>query len=497
MSSRLSAIDASFWFMEHPSTPMHAGGVAVFELPAAGFDHEQLVRLVRQRIALVPRYRQRVREVPFGFARPVWVDDEHFDVAFHVRRTAVAKPGSEEQLDELVARLMSRPLDRTRPLWEMYLIEGLADGRFAIVTKSHQALVDGISAVDIAQVLLDEQPDVPGTPVDTWRAEREPSEIELTSQAVTELLTRPAVAVDAARTAITDVSRTAGAVAERATGIVAAALAIARPSVPSPLNVSIGRHRLFRTVDLSLDDFRTVRARLGGTVHDAMLSVIAGGLRSWLLARGTGVQQGDRLRVLLPMSIEVPAAASGQAGGSRVSANVVDLPIGEADPAVRLQQIGYQLAQLEQGGHFVAAEDIAGIAGFGPPTLHALGARLTSGFASKVYNLVVTNVPGPQRPLYAAGARMLAAYPVVPLTANQALSIGVTSYDGGVYLGLYADRDALPDVELIAECMRSSMDELISRAAAHKHAGLRVVRDARTGMDPAAGSVSRGSRELA
>jgi diacylglycerol O-acyltransferase len=463
--SRLSAIDASFLFMESPHTPMHSGAVAIFQAPPEGFDHERLVKLINQRLPYVPRYRQRVRDVPFGFARPVWVDDERFDVTFHVRRSALPKPGSRQQLNELVARLMSRPLDRSRPLWEMYLIEGLADGSFAIVSKSHEALVDGLSAVDIAQVMLDPTEEPAVVPVDSWRPRPEPTDVELLTQAFTEATTRPAVAVDVVSGAVHDLSRVATRVGERAAGIVSAALAVARPSVPSPLNVPIGEQRRFATVDLVLADVKTIRKTLGGTVNDAIIAVIAGALRSWLMARGVGVAQGDVLRAMLPISIAVPAAASGHGAGNRVSAILVELPVGEADPAVRLQQISYQLAEKAEGSQFVGADAIANIAGFGPPTLHALGARVVgSTMSGRMYNLVITNVPGPQRPLYAAGSRMLAAYPVVPLTQNQALSIGLISYDGGVYLGLYADRDALPDLELLATCLLESRDELVERS---------------------------------
>jgi len=435
MPSRLTALDASFLFMEDATTPMHAGGVAIFTPPPGGFDHERLVRLIKQRLPFVPRYRMRVREVPFGLARPVWVDDERFDVTYHVRRSALPKPGSREQLNELVARLLSRPLDRNRPLWEMYLVEGLADGNFAIVSKSHQALVDGISAVDIAQVMLDPFQEPAHVAGDAWRPRPEPTDVELLSQAFTELATRPTRAVEAVKGTVNDVSKTAAKVGSRAVDMVNAALAVARPTASSPLNVPIGEQRRFATVDLRLDDLKKVRASLGGTVNDTVLAVVAGALRSWLLARGESVAQGDSIKALLPVSIAVPSVASGEAGGNRVSGTLVELPVGEPDPAVRLQQISYQLAQLEEGGHFVGAEAIVNIAGFGPPTLHALGARASSTLSSKVYNLVITNVPGPQRPLYAAGSRMVSAYPVVPLTKNQALSIGLISYDGGVYFG--------------------------------------------------------------
>jgi WS/DGAT/MGAT family acyltransferase len=472
----MSAFDASFLFMETSTTPMHSGGVAVFEPPAGGFDHERLVRLISQRLPFVPRYRQRVREVPFGVARPVWVDDERFDVTYHVRRSALPRPGSMSQLHELVARIMSRPLDRTRPLWEMYLVEGLADGSFAIITKSHEALIDGLSAVDIAQVMLDATPDAVPGPTDSWRPRAEPTSIELLSEALTELSTRPAAAVDAVRETAEDISHAITTVGGKVLGMVSAALAIARAPVSSPLNVPIGEQRRFTTVDLPLAEIKQVRRALGGTLNDVILAVLTGGLRGWLQARGHPPTQGAVLRAMLPVSIAVPASGSGHAGGNRVSATLVELPVGEADPAVRLQQVCYQLAVLDESSHFVGADAIVGIAGFGPPTLHALGARVGATVSNRLYNLVITNVPGPQRPLYAAGSRMVSAYPVVPLTHNQALSIGVISYDGGVYVGLYADRDAMVDIDVLAGCIEEAMDELIERSRSSIRS-LRVVSD--------------------
>ncbi len=481
MPSRLSALDASFLFMEDASTPMHTGGVAIFKPPPGGFDHERLVRLIKQRIPFVPRYRQRVRDVPFGLARPVWVDDEHFDVTYHVRRSALPRPGTREQLNELVARLLSRPLDRSRPLWEMYLVEGLADGSFAIVSKSHQALVDGLSAVDIAQVMLDPTEETAPVAGDSWRPRREPTDVELLSQAFTEVTTRPAAAVEAVRDTVSDVSKVAARVGTRAAGMLSAALAVARPTASSPLNVPIGEQRRFATVDLQFADLKRIRGSLGGTINDTVLAVVAGALRAWLMTRGEAVKQGDVLKALLPVSIAVPSATSGHAGGNRVTATLVELPVGEPDPALRLQQISFQLAQLEEGGHFIGADAIVNIAGFAPSTLHALGARVGSTLTSKVYNLVITNVPGPQRALYAAGSQMLAAYPVVPLTHNQALSIGLISYDGGVYFGLYADRDALPDLDVLVSCIQDSMDELLARTEISRASAARIKRSEQRG----------------
>jgi WS/DGAT/MGAT family acyltransferase len=462
MPSRLTTLDASFLFLDRETTPMHAGGLAIFTPPEGGLDLEQLIRLVRQRLPFVPRYRQRVRNIPFGVARPVWVDDENFDISYHVRRSALPKPGTREQLDELVARIISRRLDRDRPLWELYLIEGLQDGQVAIVSKTHEALVDGVSAVDIAQVLLDETPEVPATPGDTWQARREPRGVELLTEAVAEIAARPGAAIDALRKAGSDATSIVQRVGGKVGGALSTVAAVARPTPASPLNVEIGAQRRFASIDMPLADVKQVRAVLGGTVNDAILAVLSGGLRSWLLARGQGVSQGDVLRAMLPVSIAIPAH-EGDSLGSKVAATIVDLPVGEPDPAVRVQQVSYQMAQLEENDHFVGASNIADIAGFGPPTLHALGARLGASLTRRVYNLVITNVPGPQHPLYAAGARMTAAYPVVPLGVGQALSIGLTSYDGGVYLGLFADRDALPDLDVLVACLHDARMELVER----------------------------------
>ncbi len=464
MPNRMTALDASFLFMETASTPMHAGGVAVFTPPPGGFDHERLVRLIKQRIPFVPRYRQRIRDVPFGVARPVWVDDERFDVTYHVRRSALPKPGSREQLNELVARLMSRPLDRSRPLWEMYLVEGLADGNFAIVSKSHQALVDGLSAVDIAQVMLD------------------PTE-ETGDGAGRQLAAAPRA--DRRRAAVAGVHRAHHASGRRGRGGARhrdrrvqdggevrgdAQRAWCRPPWPWP-----GRRWRARSTCPSASSGAsprsTCRSRTSRRCERRSAAPSTTPSSPWWPAHcapgcrpaGSAVAQGDVIKAMLPISVAVSSAASGHAGGNRVSATLVELPVGEADPAVRLQQISYQLAQLEEGSQFVGADSIVNIAGFGPPTLHALGARVGSTMSSRVYNLVITNVPGPQRPLYAAGSRMVAAYPCVPLTKNQALSIGLISYDGGVYFGLYADRDALPDLDLLVTCINESMDELLAR----------------------------------
>ncbi|HEX7187993.1 MAG TPA: wax ester/triacylglycerol synthase family O-acyltransferase [Actinomycetes bacterium] len=459
MPDRLSPLDVSFLYFEEPTTPMHVGGVAIFQAPKDGFDHDRLVELISQRIAFVPRYRQRIRWVPGRLANPVWVDDEHFDVSYHVRRSALPRPGDDHQLAELVARVQSRPLDRSRPLWEMYLVEGLAGGRFAIISKTHHAMVDGVAAVDIGQVILDTTPDKREPPPDTWRPAPEPSWVELVAGAVAETVRRPTAAIDTFRGGLGEVQHLAGRVAGAAGGLLAAATSAARPAPESPLNAVIGEHRRYATTALDLDDHRRIRKMHSCTVNDVVLATVAGALRAWLLTRGEKVGTSTTVRALVPVSVR--ADGDGPHTGNRVSSYLVDLPVGEPSAVMRLHQVSYRMTAHKETGQAVGAEALAGLAGFSPPTLHSLGARVASGLSKRWFNLVVTNVPGPQQPLYAGDARMLEAYPVVPLAKGQALSIGLTSYDGKVFYGLNADRDAMPDVDVLAQCLDDALAELL------------------------------------
>jgi diacylglycerol O-acyltransferase / wax synthase len=460
---RLSPLDASFLYLEEPTTAMHVGSVGIFQPPVDGFDHDRLIGLIAERIAYVPRYRQRLREVPAHLANPVWVDDERFDLSYHVRRSALPRPGTDEQLADFVARIQSRRLDRGRPLWEIYLVEGLHDGRFAIVTKTHQALVDGVAAVDIGQVLLDPDPQPHELPPDTWRPAREPTAVELVAGAVVDAVRRPTAVVDTLRTGFADARFTAGRIAS---GVLAVARSTARAAPASPLNAAIGEQRRYAMVTGSLDEFRRVRKAHGGTVNDVVLATVAGGLRAFLLTRGESVTRTTALRALVPMSARHPDAEvarppdAGFRIGTRVLSYLVDLPVGESSPVMRLHQVAYQMKVYQDSGQAVAAESLAGIAGFAPPTLHSLGARVAGGLSRRMFNLVITNVPGPQVPLYADGARMLAAFPVTPLAKGQALAVSLTSYDGGVFFGLNADRDAVPDLAVLAQCLYEAIAEM-------------------------------------
>ena len=458
MAERLSALDVSFLYMESPTTPMHVGGVAIFDPPDGGFDYDRLVALINERISLVPRFRQKIRMVPGHLSNPIWVDDPDFDVTYHVRRSALPKPGSEEQLKEFSARIQSRPLDRARPLWEIYLVEGLADGRVAICTKTHHAMVDGVSAMDIGTVILDLTREPRSTPPDDWSPGREPSSPELVVGAVVDWLRKPTQIVDAARGGINDARRVTTRLADFAGGMVSAVRATARSAPDSPLNADIGAQRRFGMARTELDDYKRVRKAHGGTVNDVVLATVAGALRAWLLTRGESVN-GVSVRAMVPVSVRGDDPAGDL--GNRVSSYFVDLPVGEPNPVVRLHQVSYAMAGHKDSGQSVGADAIVALSGFAPPTLHALGARVASGMTRRLFNLVVTNVPGPQVPLYAAGARMLEMFPVVPLAKGQAVCIGLTSYNGGVYYGLNADREAMHDVDVLASCIEESLVELM------------------------------------
>lgn len=446
---------------------MHVGSVLVFQPEDGGFDYDRLVSLISKRISLVPRYRQCVREVPGRLANPVWVDDEDFDVTYHVRRSALPRPGSDVQLQEFVARIQSRRLDRRRPLWEVYLIEGLAGGRFAVVTKSHQAMVDGVNALDIAHVVVDGKSDSEVVVADAWRPAREPSDVELIASAFVDAVRRPSQIADNVRGAITDV-KAVGRPVMSAVGSVVSTVArtAVRPAPASPLNAEIGEARRYVIVGMDLADFRTVRSRLTRghyadevTINDVVLATIAGALRTWLLTRGEGVHAATTVRAMVPISVYDANDAGGI--GERVTACFVDLPVGEPGALMRLHQIAYAMRQQIEGGHAVGASSLAGMAGFASPTMHSLGARAGSAISRRLFNLIITNVPGPQQPLYVGNARMLSTYPVVPLARGQAVSIGLTSYDGGVYFGLNGDRNAMPDLDLLGQCLVESLADLL------------------------------------
>ena len=462
MSERLRPRDLALLAEESPSTPMHNATVEIFEPGPDGLDFGRLVRLVQDRIAFVPRYRQRIQAVPGGLANPVWVDDPAFDIGYHVRRSALPRPGSLDQLRELVSRIVSRPLDRSRPLWEIYVVEGLDDGRFALLTKSHHVLVDGVETVDIGQVLLDTTPEVREMEPDDWHAGRRPTPFALLADAVRDSVATPTTLVDTVRSTTSAVLRGASE-SLRATGQVVDALTNRGPHPGSPIIGPLSQQRRIVTVRTDLAAYRKVREAHGGTINDVVLATITGALRSWLMTRGESMRGIRQVRTLVPVSV-IDDELEPTSLGSQIAAHFVDLPVWEASPVVRLHQVSYSFQAHKETGRGIPASRLAGMSGFAPATFHALGARVAGAERRSGYRICVTNVPGPQTPLYAAGARMVATYPVPPLFEQRPLAVGVTSYDGSVFYGLNADRDMLPDADLLGPCITEALEELVDSA---------------------------------
>lgn len=461
MTDRLSVTDAAFLYGEDASTPMHVGGVVILEPDPGTFSYQAIVDLIGARLSLVPRYRQRVRMVPGRLARPVWVDDDNFDLTFHVRRSALPRPGTPEQLDDLIGRLISRPLDRSRPLWEMYIVEGLEGGRIAIVNKTHHAMVDRIGAVDVAAAILDVARRPRTLPDEPWIPTPAPSDIDLLVDAVADITNRPAEALDLLRLAGADVSSTVSKVSTIGVDLLQLLRRTVSSEPRSPLTITMSGQRRFATHRVDLADIKTIRTAHGGSVNDVILAVITGALRTWLLARGEAVTASTMLRALVPMSVRPPATADAAEEDVPVVSYLVDLPIAEPNPMMRLHQVSYAMgAHLDSGRH-VGADSLLGLGRFAPPTLHALGARVAGQLSRRSYHVLVTNAPGPQVPLYAGGFPVVAMYPVAPLAKGQALAVACTSYHGGVFFGLTADRDAIPDVEQFAEHLGEAVEELL------------------------------------
>ncbi len=460
---RLTALDSLFLELEDRTSHMHVGAVALFEGPPP--PYQDLLALIDARLESVPRYRQRVQFVPFKQGRPVWVDESQFDLEYHLRRTALPAPGGEHELKKLSGRLLSQALDRDKPLWEMYLVEGLgsADGpesggdRFAIVSKTHHCMLDGVAGVDLATVLMDTEPNsVPPVRPEPWAPRTPPSMPELFVSSMKDQLTHP---VQLAREALGSGTNARKLLSDVAAGVFGALQRGLAPA--SALNVPIGPHRRFEMVELGLDEVKQVRAALGGTVNDVVLAIVAGALRSWLLARGEVL--GADLRVLVPVSVRSLDARG--TFGNQVSAVFCPLPVANPNPVERLHRISREMKVVKESGQAIGAQALSRLGDFAPPTLMAQAARLQA--VTRIFNLVVTNVPGPQFPLYLLGKKMIACYPQVPLAAQQAVGIALLSYDGRIGVGLLGDADAAKDLASLASGLRAALDELKACAAAH------------------------------
>ena len=457
---RLSAVDASFLHQEKQSSHMHVGALVIFEGPPPSRD--EFADHIESRLSLVPRYRQKLAFPRFEMGRPFWVDDPTFNIDYHLRHTALPAPGSMDQLRQIVGRIFSQRLDRSKPLWEVWLIQGLEDGRFALISKTHHALVDGVSGVDISTVLFDLSA-VPAKPEErpSWMPRPEPSQVDLIAEGVKGLVRTPLDLAGRAAGAVSRPRELAGQALEAAEGVGEIVWAGLNPAPDVPLNVPIGPHRRVWWERADLSDFKEIKDALSGTVNDVVLAVVAGAIGRWLRQRGVRTE-GLELRALVPVSIR--SEQDHGALGNRIAVMRGPLPVYAEDPLERLRIVREAMRGLKESKQALGAEVISGLQGFAPPTLLAQASRLN--FSTRLFNLIVTNVPGPQFPLYLLGREMEEIVPIAFLPENHALAIAIMSYNGRIGFGLLADYDSLEDVELISEGISASLAELEEAAAA-------------------------------
>jgi diacylglycerol O-acyltransferase / wax synthase len=456
---RLTSIDASFLHQEGPASHMHIGGVLLFDGPPPAF--EDYLNHVRGRLHLVPRYRQRLATPPLETGRPVWVDDPSFNLEYHIRHAALPSPGTERQLFLLAARIASQALDRSKPLWESWLVEGLEDDRFALIFKTHHSLVDGVSGVDLATVLFDIAPDPPPPPTDLepWQPHPEPSPAELILAGVRGAVRTTAELVNRALSALADPTSSLGVIRDAAEGIGEIVWAGLNPAPETPLNVEIGPHRRFAIVRQELADYKEVKDALGGTVNDVVLTVVSGALAKWLRSRGIRTE-GLEMRALVPVSVR----AKNEHGtlGNRLTVMRGPLPVYIKDPVARLRFVRHAMDGLKESKQAVGAATLAAVNNLAPPTVLAQASRLN--FSTRLFNLIVTNIPGPQLPLYVLGRQLQDLFPLAFLPEHHALAVAIMSYNGGIDYGLLGDYDALPDIDVIAEGIEQTLAELLAAA---------------------------------
>jgi diacylglycerol O-acyltransferase / wax synthase len=458
-ADRLTGLDASFLHLEDAASHMHVAGVMLFEGSPPPYD--DLLEAIERRLGLVPRYRQRLAFVPFGQGRPRWVDDPHLNLRYHVRATALPAPGSEQQLKELAGRVFAQQLDRDKPLWEIWLVDGLEGDRFAMLSKTHHALVDGISGVDIMSVLFDTSPD-PAAPTDTgerWLPRPLPSAAQLLGEALVERATIPGELTRSVRAVFRGPRRVAEGLRDAAVGVGAMAWAGLNPAPATPYNKSIGPHRRFTWVRANLADIKAMKDELGGTVNDVVLSTIAGALGKHLRRRGQNTD-GIELKAMVPVSVRADVERG--ALGNRVAAMMAPLPVWCQDPVARLDIVREELKGLKSGGQAVGAQVLTDLSGFAPSTVMGQASRVMA--RQRFFNLVITNVPGPQIPLYLAGRRMIEPFPMVPLAKNQALGVALLSYAGCINFGLVGDYDLMWDLDDFADDIREALAELAADA---------------------------------
>jgi diacylglycerol O-acyltransferase / wax synthase len=483
---RLTSIDASFLAQEGPESHMHIGAVLLFEGPPPEFT--DLLDHIRGRLHLVPRYRQKLATPPLDTGRPLWVDDPNFNLEYHVRHAALPSPGTEDYLLQLAARIASQQLDRAKPLWECWLVEGMADDRFALIMKTHHSLVDGISGVDLATVLFDLSPEPSPTDQDLepWRAAPEPSPAELVVAGVRGFVNTTAEIAGRTVAAATRPNRSLGALRDVAEGVGEIVWAGLNPAPETPLNVPIGPHRRFAVVRHELADYKLVKDSLGGTVNDVLLTVVSGALARWLRSRGIRTE-GLELRALVPVSVRTQDERGHL--GNKLTVMRAPLPVYITDPVARLRFVKHAMDGLKESKQAVGAATLASVNNLAPPTILAQASRLN--FSTRLFNLLVTNVPGPQLPLYVLGRRLIDVFPIAFLPRNHALAVAIMSYDGSIDYGLLGDYDALGDINLIAE----GIDEVLAELLEAAHDKAKPGKPRRSKPTAGAGAKSNGDGE--
>jgi len=457
-------VDAGFLAQETPDAHMQIGAVMVFEGPPPSY--EDFANHLRGRLHLVPRFRQKVAFPPLETGLPLWVDDPDFNLDYHLRYTALPAPGTEAQLRALVARIYSQALDRARPLWEFWLVQGLEGGRFALISKNHHAVVDGVAGMDLATVVFDLGRVPAAVPHDdrAWVPEPEPSPAALAARGVTGVLRAPLALARRALDAAAGPGAALDAVRDSVEGLADVAWNALNPAPSTPLNVPIGPHRRTLWVRNDLADFKLVKNAFGATVNDVVLAVVTGALRSWLRAREVATQ-GLELRALVPVSIR----ARDEAGvmGNRLAAVRGALPVYIGDPVARLEEVKAAMDGLKESKQALGAEVLTSLQAVAPPAVLAQASRIN--FTTRLFNLLVTNIPGPQFPLYVLGRRLLDLFPVAFLPKDHALSVAAMSYEGGLDFGLLADYDAVPDLDDLGTYLQESLAELVAAAAARSN----------------------------
>ena len=455
---RLSSLDAGFLQLENDRQQMHVGSLLVFEGPAPSYD--QFAAHVTSCLDGLPRHRQRVQRMPLDLARPVWVDDPHFLLDYHLRHTAIPAPGGDEQLRNLFGRVLSQRLDLDRPLWELWFVEGLTGNRWAVITKTHHAMIDGLAGNELMEVLLDASPDATRPAPAAWRPSPPPSRLGLTASGVAGVARLPVDAAralgGAARRGLVSPGALARAAAVRTYGLASVGRSAAAPT--SVLNGPLGPHRRWGWARAELADVKRVKAAAGCSVNDVVLAAVAGGFREYLLARGEDVET-TTIRSLVPVSVRTDAHR-GQLG-NHVTAMFAELPVAVAGPRERLAVVAHQMTDLKGSGQAIGVESMLAAADFVPATLMTLGARVYAFTGQRVVNTVTTNIPGPQHALYLLGRRMLELFPYIPVAQTVRISIGILSYDGHLTIGVTGDYDAVPDIDVLCGAIERSLDELV------------------------------------